>query len=187
VTIDAIPGKTFKGHVSEIGNNAVLRSSGLATTQTTSGSQEAKDFKVVVTLDNPPDNLRPGLSTTAKITTASKPNVLAIPIQALTIRTKKDLEEKSKGSAQAAAPAPTGKKDEEIQGVFKISKEGGSTKVKFVPVKTGITGSTDIEVLEGLAKDDQIVTGSYKTLRTLKNGATVKIDNNTQKKDEEKS
>jgi HlyD family secretion protein len=187
VTIDAIPGKIFKGHVSEIGNNAVLRSSGLATTQTTSGSQEAKDFKVVVTLDNPPDNLRPGLSTTAKITTASKPNVLAIPIQALTIRTKKDLEEKSKGSAQAAAPVATGKKDEEIQGVFKISKEGGSTKVKFVQVKTGITGSTDIEVLEGLAKDDQIVTGSYKTLRTLKNGATVKIDNNTQKKDEEKS
>jgi HlyD family secretion protein len=187
VTIDAIPGKTFKGHVSEIGNNAVLRSSGLATTQTTTGSQEAKDFKVVVTLDNPPDNLRPGLSTTAKITTASKPNVLAIPIQALTIRTKKDLEEKTKGSAQAAAPAATGKKDEEIQGVFKISREGGSTKVKFVPVKTGITGSTDIEVLEGLAKDDQIVTGSYKILRTLKNGATVKIDNNTQKKDEEKS
>jgi HlyD family secretion protein len=59
--------------------------------------------------------------------------------------------------------------------------------VKFVPVKTGITGSTDIEVVEGLAKDDQIVTGSYKILRTLKNGATVKIDNNAQKKDEEKS
>jgi HlyD family secretion protein len=188
VTIDAIPGKIFKGHVTEIGNNAVLRSSGLATTQTTTGSQEAKDFKVVVTLDSPPDNLRPGLSTTAKITTASKSNVLAIPIQALTIRSTKDLENKSaKGSAQAAAPATPGKKDEEIQGVFKISREGGSTKVKFVPVKTGITGSTDIEVLDGLSKDDQIVTGSYKILRTLKNGATVKIDNSVQKKDDEKS
>ncbi|MCU1309750.1 MAG: secretion protein HlyD [Candidatus Angelobacter sp.] len=188
VTIDAIPGKIFKGHVTEIGNNAVLRSSGLATTQTTTGSQEAKDFKVVVTLDNPPDNLRPGLSTTAKITTASKANVLAIPIQALTIRSTKDLEKAAnKGSAQAAAPVSPGKKDEEIQGVFKISREGGSTKVKFVPVKTGITGSTDIEVLDGLSKDDQIVTGSYKILRTLKNGATVKIDNSVQKKDEEKS
>jgi len=188
VTIDAIPGKIFKGHVTEIGNNAVLRSSGLATTQTTTGSQEAKDFKVVVTLDNPPDNLRPGLSTTAKITTASKSNVLAIPIQALTIRSTKDLEKAAnKGSAQAAAPAAPGKKDEEIQGVFKIAREGGSTKVKFVPVKTGITGSTDIEVLDGLSKDDQIVTGSYKILRTLKNGATVKIDNSVQKKDEEKS
>ena len=69
------------------------------------------------------------------------------------------------------------KKDEELQGVFKVTHEGGSTKVKFVPVKTGITGSTDIEVLDGLSKDDQIVTGSYKILRTLKNGATVKIDN----------
>ena len=187
VTIDAAPGKVFKGHVTEIGNNAVLRSSGVATTQTTGGSQEAKDFKVVVTLDNPPDNLRPGLSTTAKITTAAKTDVVAIPIQALTIRTSKDLETKPPaGTAKAAAPQ-SGKKDEEIQGVFKISKEGGATKVKFVPVKTGITGSTDIEVTEGLAKDDQIVTGSYKVLRTLKNGATVKIDNNADKKDTEKS
>ena len=191
VTIDAVPGKVFKGHVTEIGNNAVLRSTGVATTQTTGGSQEAKDFKVVVTLDNPPDNLRPGLSTTAKITTAAKSRVLAIPIQALTIRTPKDLEDKAKGSsgsAQAAAPQVGGaKKDEEIQGVFKISKQGGSNKVKFVPVKTGITGSTDIEITDGLSKDDQIVTGSYKVLRTLKNNATVKIDNNADKKDEEKS
>lgn len=187
VTIDAVPGKVFKGHVTEIGNNAVLRSSGVATTQTTGGSQEAKDFKVVVTLDNPPDNLRPGLSTTAKITTAAKSDVLAIPIQALTIRTSKDLEAKPAAGKTAQAAGPSGKKDEEIQGVFKISREGGSTKVRFVPVKTGITGSTDIEVTEGLTKDDQIVTGSYKVLRTLKNGATVKIDNSTDKKEEEKS
>ena len=191
VTVDAIPGKTFKGHVTDIGNNAIIRSSGLATTQTTAGSQEAKDFKVVVTLDNPPDNLRPGLSTTAKVTTASKGDVLSIPIQALTIRTPKDLEEKSKGgsknSAQAAEPPGAAKKDQEIQGVFKLQKEGRSMKAKFVPVKTGITGSTDIEVLEGLNKDDQIVTGSYKVLRTLKNGASVKIDNSSAKKDDEKS
>src|SRR5205807_3785461 len=128
VTVDAVPGKIFKGTVTDIGNNAIIRSSGLATTQTTAGSQEAKDFKVVVTLDNPPDNLRPGLSTTAKITTAAKKDVLAIPIQALTIRTQKDLQAKpsgSSGSAQAAAPPAAGaKKDEEIQGVFKISKAG---------------------------------------------------------------
>ncbi len=190
VTVDAIPGKVFKGHVTEIGDNAVLRSTGVATTQTTGGSQEAKDFKVVVTLDNPPDNLRPGLSTTAKITTAAKSQVLAIPIQALTIRTQKDLETKPErsGSAQAAAPPAAGaKKDEEIQGVFVINKQGGSTKVKFVPVKTGITGATDIEVTEGLAPGDQIVTGSYKVLRTLKNNATVKIDNSVAKKDDSSS
>src|SRR5205807_2891958 len=122
VTIDAVPGKVFKGKVTEIGSQAVLRSSGLTTTQTTTSTQEAKDFKVVVTLDNPPDNLRPGLSATAKVTTASKAEVLSIPIQALTIRTPKDLEEKAKpgkNSAQAAAPpAATAKKDQEIQGVF---------------------------------------------------------------------
>ncbi|HUQ50319.1 MAG TPA: efflux RND transporter periplasmic adaptor subunit [Terriglobales bacterium] len=187
VKIDAIPDKTFKGTVSEIGNNAVLRSSGLATSQTTSGSQEAKDFKVVVTLENPPDNLRPGLSATAKITTASKSDVLAIPIQALTIRTEKELQTTPKGkdSAQAAAPekSKAGKKDEEIQGVFKLEGQ----KVKFVPVKTGITGSTEIEVLSGLSEKDKIVTGSYKVLRTLKNGTSVKEDKDSAKKDQEKS
>ena len=72
VTIDAVPGKVFKGKVTEIGSQAVLRTSGLATTQSTTSNQEAKDFKVVVTLENPPDNLRPGLSTTAKIKTAER-------------------------------------------------------------------------------------------------------------------
>ena len=192
VTIDAIPGKVFKGHVSEIGNIAVLRSSGLATSQTTSGSQEAKDFKVVVTIDDPPDNLRPGLSTTAKVTTATEKSVLSIPIQALTIRTQKDLEDTKKdgksGSAQAAGKtsASTAKDKEEIQGVFKLEKAGRTFKVKFVAVKTGITGSTDIQVTDGLTEKDQIVTGSYKVLRTLKNGSTVKIDNEV-KKEEEKS
>ena len=81
VTIDAIPGKTFKARVSEVGTQAVLRTSGLATVQTTSGSQEAKDFKVVVTLENPPENLRPGLSATAKIRTAERKKALAIPLQ----------------------------------------------------------------------------------------------------------
>lgn len=180
VIIDAVPGKTFKGKVTQIGNNALLRSSGLATTQTTGGSQEARDFKVVVTLENPPENLRPGLSATAKITTAAKQNALAIPIQALTIRTPDQLKEKEagkggSGSAQAAAPqAPPSGKPEEIQGVFKVVKEGRVEKAKFVPVKTGITGSTDIEVVEGLSENDKIITGSYKVLRTLKNGTSIK-------------
>ena len=87
VSIDAIPGKVFKGHVTLVGDQALLRSTGVATSQSTTGTEEAKDFKVVVTLDQPSDELRPGLSTTAKITTASKPNVLALPIQALTVFT----------------------------------------------------------------------------------------------------
>jgi HlyD family secretion protein len=187
VIIDAIPGKTFKGFVSEIGNNALLRSTGVSTAQATTGATEAKDFKVVVTLQEPPDNLRPGLSATAKITTAKKENVLAIPIQALTIRTPKDLEEKKgeKNVAKAAAPeVKSAKANEEIQGVFVVEGTGKKATVKFVPVKTGITGSTDIEVTEGLKANDQIVTGSYKTLRTLKNGANIKIDNSVAKAEE---
>ncbi len=75
--------------MTEVGTQAVLRSSGLASTQSTTGNQEAKDFKVVVTLQNPPDGLRPGLSSTSKITTAQKKNVMTIPIQALAERTQK--------------------------------------------------------------------------------------------------
>ncbi|HYN15361.1 MAG TPA: efflux RND transporter periplasmic adaptor subunit [Terriglobales bacterium] len=184
VTIDAIPNKVFKGHVSEIGENAIVRSTGVATSQTLASSQEAKDFKVKVTLDDPPQNLRPGLSTTAKITTATRTGVLAIPIQALTIRQRADLEPKTKGKGAVEAASPSAaqaKKDkEEIQGVFVIRDR----KAVFVPVETGITGTTDIEVTSGLKQGDEIVVGSYKVLRTLKNEAPVKIDNTVKKQEE---
>src|SRR6202171_3896092 len=106
VTIDAIPKKIFHGTVSEIGDNAIVRSTGIATSQQTTASEEAKDFKVVVTVTDPPQDLRPGLSTTAKITTAARSNVLAIPIQALSIRTKaqQEQEQTTPGSVHAAAP-----------------------------------------------------------------------------------
>lgn len=186
VTIDAMPRQLFHGVVTEIGNNAIVRSTGLATTQQTTASQEAKDFKVVVTLQNPPDNLRPGLSTTARITTATRSNVLTIPIQALTVRRKSDLEATpDKGAVQAAAPeaAKDKSKDEEIQGIF-IVRQG---KAEFVPLSTGILGTTDIEVLQGVKQGDEIVTGSYKVLRTMRPGASVKVDNSAPKKEEESS
>ncbi len=189
VTIDAVPGKVFKGKVTEIGSQAVLRTSGLATTQSTASNQEAKDFKVVVTIGNPPENVRPGLSTTAKIRTAEKKNVLAIPIQALAVRTRKDLEEAAKNSKKEsgvtlAAPPPSSPGDpkkDEIQGVFVIAGK----KAIFRPVETGITGVTDIEVTKGLQQGDEIVVGSYKALRTLKPQASIKIDNSAPKKPEE--
>jgi HlyD family secretion protein len=189
VTIDALPGKVFPGHVTEVGNQAILRTSGLATTQTTANTQEARDFKVVVTIDNPPPGLRPGLSSTAKIKTAQKKDVLQIPIQALAVRTVKELQEaKKKGeegvtlAANKSDTAPTSPKDE-IQGVFVLRGK----KAVFAPVQTGITGVTDIEVTGGLKEGDEIVTGSYKALRTLRPGATVKVDNLAPKKEEEKS
>src|SRR5208283_1206815 len=94
VTIDAVPGQVFKGHVTEVGELAILRTSGQAAmTATTANTQEARDFKVVVTVDNPPASLRPGLSATARIQTAHKDNVLTVPIQALAVRSQKSIEE----------------------------------------------------------------------------------------------
>ncbi len=184
VTIDAIPKQKFKGTVTEIGRNAVLRSTGVSTAQTTSSSQEAKDFKVVVALQDPPANLLPGLSATARITTATRGSALAIPIQALTIRQRADLATDSKGKP-APAPAKTAAGQdpkEELQGVFVLKNKKDAV---FVTVVTGISGTTDIEVTNGLKEGDEIVTGSYKVLRTLRNGASVKVDNSTASKKEE--
>jgi len=184
VTIDAIPNKVFKGHVIEIGNTAIVRSTGLAASQTTTSSQEAKDFKVVVALDNPPEDIRPGLSCTAKITTATRQRALTVPIQALTIRQKGDLEPKPKNGTvvQAAKLDPAAEKarKEEIQGVFVVS----GNKAQFRKVETGITGATDIEVLNGLKEGDEIVTGSYQVIRTIRPEASVKVDNKVPTKTE---
>ena len=184
VTIDAMPGQTFKGKVTEIGDNAIVRSTGISTSQTTSSTQEAKDFKVVITLDKPPDNLRPGLSTTAKITTGSEHGVLTIPIQALIMRDKNALEEQKSGKNSKPAPTPatqSKKESQDIQGVFVVT---GNKKAEFHPVETGITGTADIQVKSGLKENDEIITGSYKVLRTLRNGAGVKVDNSTAAKGE---
>ena len=184
VNIDAIPNKTFKGHVTEIGNTAIVRSTGQAASQSAVSSQEAKDFKVVVALDNPPDEIRPGLSCTAKITTATRQRVLTIPIQALTVRQKGDLLPQSKnGGVEAASrtdAAAEKANKEEIQGVFVI-KDG---KAEFRKVDTGITGASEIEVTGGLNEGDQIITGSYKVIRTLRNEAKVKVDNKITAKSE---
>jgi HlyD family secretion protein len=173
VTVDALPGKVYKGHVTLVGDQAILRSTGIATSQSTTGAEEAKDFKVVITLDQTSPELRPGFSTTAKITTAKKSAILTLPIQALTMHSpdddKKDKDGKSVVKA-ASQKAPA------IQGVFVVTREKGKKHAIFVPVTTGITGATEIEVLSGVKEGDEIVVGPYKTLRTLKNDALVKPD-----------
>lgn len=181
ITIDAIPNRTFKGHVIEIGNTAILRSTGLAASQSAISSQEAKDFKVVIALDDPSTEIRPGLSCTAKITTATRSAAITIPIQALTIRQRGDLEPASKQGVQAATkltPAEEKARKEELQGVFVVT--GG--RAAFREVETGITGATDIEVLKGLNQDEEVVTGSYRVIRTLRNETRVKVNNETQTK-----
>jgi len=180
VTVDAFPGQTLTGKVTEVGDQALLRTTGLATSQSTTGTEEAKDFKVVVTLDPGKLDLRPGLSCTAKITTAHKPDTLTIPIQALVMRDP--VEEaslfKNRGKAPTtAAPTTPGKQSNLVQGVYLLVKDENRLRVRFVPVTTGITGTTEIEVLSGLKQDDEIVTGHYKILRTLRSGVAVKRDN----------
>ena len=174
VTVDAIPGKVFKGHVTEVGDQALLRSTGVSTSQSTTGTEEAKDFKVVVTLDTPTSELRPGLSATAKITTAHKDDVIAIPLQALVMEVPDS--GKKKGVKKLDASLSTGPKPQPVQGVFVMRKEGRKLRAIFVPVQTGITGASDIEVTSGVKPGDEIITGPYRVLRTLKDDATVKRD-----------
>jgi len=180
ITVDAFPGQTFTGKVTEVGDQALLRTTGIATSQSTTGTEEAKDFKVVVTLDPIKIDLRPGLSCTAKITTAHKPDSLTIPIQSLVMRDAAEelnlFKNHGKVSTTATAPAP-GKQTTLVQGVYLLVKDGNRIRVRFVPVTTGVTGTTDIEILSGLKQDDEIVTGHYKVLRTLRSGIAVKRDN----------
>jgi len=190
VTVDALPGRTFKGHVTEVGDQALLRTTGVATSQSTTGTEEAKDFKVVVTLDQVPEahleDLRPGLSTTAKITVADKPNALTIPIQALVQRDaaiEKDLAAHAGKASATPVSAATNSgapvKPNLAQGVYILATKGGKLRANFVPVTTGVTGATDIEVLSGLKQGDEIVIGRYQVLRALKSGTLVKRDNST--------
>lgn len=174
VTVDAIPGKVFKGHVTEVGDQALLRSTGVSTSQSTTGTEEAKDFKVVVTLDNPSPELRPGLSATAKITTAHKNDVVAIPLQALVMEVPDT--GKKKGTHKVETSLSTAPKPQPVQGVFVLRKEGRKLRAVFVPVQTGITGASDIEVTSGVKPGDEIVVGPYRVLRILKNNTPVKID-----------
>jgi HlyD family secretion protein len=173
VTIDAIPDRTFKGRVIQVGDTAIVRSTGVAASQSTTSSQEAKDFKVTIALDIPETLVRPGLSCTAKITTATRPHVLSIPIQALTIRQRGQLQPvNARRRTDTADPAALKAAKQELQGVF-VVKNG---KADFRQVTTGITGATDIEVVSGLQDGDQIVTGSYEVIRTLRNDAKVKVE-----------
>jgi HlyD family secretion protein len=172
ISIDAEPDKTFRGRVIEIGNTAILRSTGVAASQSNVASQEAKDFKVVVALDNPPEGIRPGMSCTARITTATRENALTLPIQAVTVRMASDLQQANDPAGEPAPGKPSGP-DREVEGTFVIAGE----QVEFRPLKIGITGANSVEVLEGLQEGDEVVTGSYQILRTIRPGTKVRVEN----------
>lgn len=173
VKVDALPDQTLKAHVTEIGNSAIIQP---GQQEVVGGSEQAKDFKVVAQLDNPPASLRPGLSTTVDITTAVKNDVLAVPLQALVMREVElnpvggVVHEWQKSDKDKAAAAKKKPKLMEKQGVFVLTKDN---RAVFTIVETGITGETNIEVNKGLKEGDELVTGSFKTLRTLKDGDFV--------------
>jgi len=155
VKVDAFPDRTFPGKVTEIGSSALQ--------QTTTGSQESRNFKVVITLENTDQRLKPGLSASADIIVEEKKDVLAVPIASLMVR------EKPKAEGQKTA-AESERKEEE--GVFLV--DGG--RAKFQPVKKGIMGGMMVEIVSGLTENQEIVTGPYSALRDLKDGSLLKVE-----------
>ena len=185
IVVDALPGRVFKGHVTEVGDQALLRTTGIATSQSTTGTEEAKDFKVVVTLDQVSgqnnDDLRPGLSATAKIRTAQVNAAVVLPLAALVGRdpAQEAIRAKNSGKdpASSAADMPASKREAaKVQGVYLLRTDQGKLRAFFQSVQTGITGSTDVQVTSGLKPGDEVVTGKYKILRMLASGTAVKRD-----------
>jgi HlyD family secretion protein len=179
VTIDAVPNRSFRGHVTEIGNSPIQ-----AATQNT-GQRQATTFKVVITLDEEVPDVRPGFTCTAEITTATRQAVTAVPIQALTVRellfdAKKNLVREEprrrrgnnvEPTVSASTEPPPGHTREETEGVF-VFRDG---KAVFTPVKTGVAGEQYFEVLEGLEPGDQVITGPFASVRELSDGEAIKL------------
>jgi HlyD family secretion protein len=180
ITIDALPDQTFPGKVTEVGNSPI---------QATAGQQRATNFKVVVTIDGKVPNVRPGFTCTAVITTATRKQVLGVPIQAMTLR---EVVVDEKGQVvppelpAAGRAGPTvkpmgpvelkpGQQRKELEGVFLV-KNG---RAQFVAVKIGVSGEKYHEVLSGLALDDEVITGPFASVRTLREGDEVRVTSAT--------
>src|SRR5437667_7339144 len=161
VTIDAFPDTTFRGRVTKVSNSAILTAAASAPGTNT----QAVDYQVEITLTNPPGDVRPDLSATARIVTDTRKQALSIPIIALTVR-----ENKPVSTENRPVDTTTARKKKETEGVFVVNK-GTAT---FRPVKVGIAGDEYFEVLDGLKEDETIVAGPYQAIRDLKDGARVR-------------
>ncbi len=180
VTIDAVPDRSFKGHVTEIGNSPIQ-----ATTAAT-GQRQATNFKVVITLDEAVPDVRPGFTCTAEITTAEKQNVASVPIQALTVRemlfdatgalVHEPPPQRRGGTTldptvSASTEPPPGHTRKETEGVF-VVRDG---RAVFTPIKVGIAGERYFEVVSGVAAGDRVITGPFASVRELADGTEVKV------------
>ena len=179
VTIDAIPDRTFKGHVTEVGNSPIQ-----TTTNQSQGQRQATTFKVVITIDETVPDVRPGFTCTAEITTATRKNVVSVPIQALTVRdllytdagqlVREPPPRRKRSSDDATATrveTPEGHTRKETEGVFLYQ----DTKAVFTPLKTGVAGEQYFEVSEGLKPGDQVITGPFASVRELADGESVRL------------
>ena len=180
VTIDAVPDRTFKGHVTEVGNSPIQ-----TTTQNT-GQRQATTFRVVITLDEQVPDVRPGFTCSADITTATRKNVISVPIQSLTVRemlyndkgemVREQPQRRRRGAnveptVSASNEPPPGHTRKETEGVFVVTSGRGV----FTPVKVGIAGEQYFEVLSGLKAGDQVITGPFASVRELSDGGDVKL------------
>jgi HlyD family secretion protein len=166
VSIDAYPDTTFTGRVTRISHSAKL-----TPTQTASGSTDrAVDFDVEVTLQDPPPDIRPDLSCTARIVTDTRPNALSIPIIALTVRDHEKIPNESENTGPPADTLRARFSKKEAEGVF-VVREGTAT---FRPVKVGVAGDEYFEVIDGIREGETIVAGTYQAIRDLKDGDRVR-------------
>src|SRR5262245_17126506 len=176
VTIDAVPNRSFRGHITEIGNSPIQASN-------TSTGRQATNFKVVVTLDEPVPDVRPGFTCSAEIVTATRKNVVSVPIQSLTVREMlfdaqgtmvRDTTTRRRRNLEPTVDAsepPPGHERKETEGVFLIN-EGHAV---FTPVKVGIAGERYFEVVSGIKAGDRVITGPFASVRGLADGEQVKV------------
>lgn len=174
VKVDALGDKEIKGVVTLKNPLAVSKSDTTGGLSVRVNVQEAKEFKVTIELRDLPDEiktaLRPGMSSTATITTKTKNNVIAVPLEAI-VEKQPNASPSPAATIAGSVPTPTtNEKPKSIKGVYTVT----GNKVKFVEVTTGITGEADIEILSGVKANDEVVRGPSRVLKTLKDGMSIK-------------
>jgi len=169
IQIDAFGDKIFRGIVTKIGNTA--KTAGLGT------QDQVVNFEVRIKLIDLDEDLRPGMSCTAKIETKTINNVLSVPLQSVTARNESELMNGKKKKKKNNKPI-TVKKDTKskpkLQEIVFVVKNG---KADIAKVKTGISDDNYIQIKKGLKKGQEVVTGSYRAIsRELKKGSPVRIE-----------